>query len=188
MAEPKQRLTIEEYLAFERQSETRNEYLDGEIFAMAGASRIHNLIAGNIFATIHNQLREHPCEPYTEAMRVRTPSDLFTYPDVVVACGEPEFDDSALDTLLNPTLIVEVPSSSTEAYDRGIKSERYRSILSLSEYALVAQDRIHVEHYVRQPGGRWLLEELSDLGRILELPSIGCRLALGEIYARVFSA
>ncbi len=186
-SEPKQRLTIESYLTFERQAETRHEYLDGEIFAMAGASRIHNLIVGNTFAAIHNQLKGRPCEPYTDNMRVRTPSsDLFTYPDVVIACEEPKFEDSELDTLLNPTLIVEVLSPSTEGYDRGIKSERYRSIPSLTEYVLVAQDRVHVEHYVRQAGDRWLLEELSDLGQTLELPSIGCRLALSEIYERVF--
>lgn len=187
-SEPKQRLTIEEYLAFERRSETRNEYLDGEIFAMAGVSRIHNLVAGNLFGEIRNQLKGRPCEAYTDNMRVRTPSsDLFTYPDVVITCEEPKFEDSELDTLLNPTLIVEVLSPSTEGYDRGIKFERYRSIPSLAEYVLVAQDRIHVEHYVRQTGGRWLLEELSDLGKILELPSIGCRIALGEIYERVAS-
>jgi Uma2 family endonuclease len=188
-SEPKRRLTVEEYLALERQSETKNEYLDGEVFAMAGVTRIHNLVAGNLFGEIRNQLKGRPCEPYTGDMRVRTPnSDLFTYPDVVVACGEPRFDDSELDTLLNPTLIVEVLSPSTEAYDRGIKAERYRSISSLSEYVLVAQDRIHVEHYVRQTGDRWLLEELSDLGQTLELPSIGCRLPLGDIYERVFPA
>ena len=185
-SEPKQRLTISEYLAFERQSETRNDYLEGEVYAMTGASRLHNLIAGNVFAEIRIQLKGRPCEAYTEAMRVRTPSDLFTYPDVVVTCGEPRFDDSELDTLLNPTLIIEVLSRSTEAYDRGIKSERYRSIPSLSEYVLVAQDRVHVEHYVRQPEDRWLLEELSDLGEILDLPAIGCRLPLSEIYYRVF--
>jgi Uma2 family endonuclease len=185
-SEPKQRLTVQEYLALERRSETRNDYLDGEIFAMTGASRIHNLIAGNIFAEIRAQLRGGPCEIYMEAMRVRTPSDLFTYPDVVVVCGEPKFADSELDTLLNPTLIFEVLSPSTEAYNRGIKSERYRAIPSLSEYVLVAQNRAHVEHYVRQASARWLLEELSEIERTLELPSTGCRLPLAEVYEKVF--
>jgi Uma2 family endonuclease len=188
-SEPRQRLTVEEYLAFERQSETKHEYLDGEIFAMAGTTRLHNLVAGNVFGEIRNQLKGRPCEPYTDNMRVRTPSSgLFTYPDVVVACGEPRFEDSELDTVLNPTLIAEVLSPSTEAYDRGIKAERYRSIPSLSEYVLVAQDRVHVEHYVRQAGEKWLLEELSELEQTLELPSIGCRLPLGDIYERVFPA
>lgn len=185
-SEPRQRLTIEEYLAFERQSETRHDYLGGEIFAMTGASRIHNLISGNIFGEIRNQLRRRPCEVYTEAMRVRAPADLFTYPDVVVVCGKPSFDDLEFDTLLNPTVIFEVLSPSTEAYNRGIKSERYRAIPSLSEYVLVAQERIHIEHYIRQASGRWLLEELANLGETLELPSIDCRLSVAEIYEQVF--
>jgi Uma2 family endonuclease len=187
-SEPQQRLTIEEYLAFERQSETKHDYLDGEIFAMTGASRIHNLIAGNIFGEIRTQLRKRPCEVYTEAMRVRASADLFTYPDVVVVCGEPSFDDSEFDTLLNPTVIFEVLSPSTEAYNRGIKSEHYRAIPSLSEYVLVAQKRIHIEHYVRKESGWWLLKEMSNLGEELELPSIDCRLSLAEIYEQVFPA
>jgi Uma2 family endonuclease len=185
--DPHQRLTIQEYLAFERQAETKNDYLDGEIFAMTGASRVHNLITGNISGEIRNQLKGRPCEVYSESMRVRTPGDLFTYPDVVVVCSEPEFIDGQFDTLLNPTMIVEVLSTSTEAYDRGIKSSRYRSISSLSEYVLAAQDGIHIEHFLRQSADRWLLEEFSDLGQMLELPSIGCRLPLAEIYDRVFS-
>src|SRR4051812_12818052 len=115
--DPHQRLTIQEYLAFERQAETRNEYLDGEVLAMTGASRAHNLIAGNIFRELGNQLRRRSCEIYAEAMRVRTPAGLFAYPDVVVVCGEPQFDDSYFDTLLNPTVLVEVLSPSTEAYN-----------------------------------------------------------------------
>jgi Uma2 family endonuclease len=187
-SDPHRRLTIPEYLACERQAETKNDYVDGEVFAMAGASRAHNLIAGNVFGEIRNQIRGRACEAYTENMRVRTPDDLFTYPDVAVVCGEPRFDDSELDTLLNPILIVEVLSQSTEAYDRGIKSERYRSIPSLAEYVLVAQERVHVEHLLRQGTDRWLLEELSDLGRTLELPAIGCRLPLSDVYERVFPA
>jgi Uma2 family endonuclease len=185
--DPRQRLTIQEYLAFERQSETKHDYFEGEIFAMSGASRIHNLIAGNIFGEIRNQLRGRPCEAYMEAMRVRTLDDLFTYPDVVAVCGEPQFADTEFDTLLNPVLIVEVLSPTTEGYDRGLKSSRYRSIPTLVEYVLVAQDCCHIEHLVRQTdGGHWLLEEISDLGGTLELQSIGCRLPLTEIYDRVF--
>jgi|SRR5215203_14583 len=185
-SDPHQRLTIQDYLAFERQSETKNDYLGGEVFAMSGASRAHNLITGNVFGELRNQLKGRPCETYSESMRVRTPTDLFTYPDVVVVCGEPRFDDEEFDTLLNPTLIVEVLSRSTEAYDRGIKSSRYRSISSLSQHVLIAQDRIQVEHFIRQAADRWLLEELANLGQTLELPSIGCRLPLAEIYDRVF--
>ena len=185
--DPRQRLTIQEYLAFERQSEIKHDYLEGEIFAMNGASRLHGLITGNLFGEIRNQLKGRPCEVYAESMRVRTPDDLFTYPDVVAVCGEPQFDDTEFDTLLNPMLIVEVLSPTTEGYDRGLKSSRYRSIPTLVEYVLVAQDRCHVEHLVRQTdGGHWLLEEIPELGGILELPSIGCRLPLTEIYDRVF--
>ena len=117
-------------MAFERQVETRNEYLDGEVFAMTGASRNHNLIAGNLFGEIRSQLKGRRCEVYQESMRVRTPAGLFTYPDVVAVCGEPRFDDSHLDTLLNPILVVEVLSASTAAYDRGAKAAQYRSIPS----------------------------------------------------------
>lgn len=183
--DPHQRLTIQEYLAFERQAETRNDYWDGEVFAMTGASRIHNLIAGNIFREIGNQLRRRPCEAYMEAMRVRTPAGLFTYPDVVVICGEPRFDDTYFDTLLNPTLIVEVLSPSTEAYDRRTKSDSYRSIPSLAEMVLVAQDQPRIEHSSRH-GTEWRRNDLTSLEHPLEMPSIGCKLLLGDIYERVF--
>jgi Uma2 family endonuclease len=183
--DPQQRLTIEDYLAFERASETRHDYLDGEVFAMTGASRAHNLIAGNIFREIGNQLRRRPCEVYPEAMRVRTPAGLFTYPDVVVVCGERRFDDAHFDALLNPTLLVEVLSPSTEAYDRRTKSLHYRSIPSLAEYVLVAQDQIWLEHYARQED-EWLRSDLNALEQRLAMPAIGCTLLLGDVYERVF--
>jgi Uma2 family endonuclease len=184
--DPHQRLTIPEYLAFERQSETRHDYLDGEVFAMTGASRPHNLIAGNIFREIGNQLRRRSCEVYMEAMRVRTPAGLFTYPDVVAVCGEPRFDDIHFDTLLNPTLLVEVLSPSTEAYDRKTKTVQYRSIPSLEEYLLVAQDQIRIERWSKDGEDEWQSQDLTGLEQILELPSIRCRLLLGDIYERVF--
>jgi Uma2 family endonuclease len=184
--DPHQRLTIAEYLAFERQSEMRHDFLDGEIFAMTGASRIHNLIAGNVFREIGNQLRRRSCEAYMEAMRVRTPAGLFTYPDVVVVCGEPRFDDTRFDTLLNPTLIVEVLSPSTEAYDRRTKSDHYRSIPSLAEIVLVAQDQPRIEHSSRQETG-WRRNDLTSLEHRLEMPSIGCELLLHDVYERVFA-
>jgi len=183
--DPHQRLTIQEYLAFERQSETRNEYLDGEIFAMTGASRAHNLIAGNIFGEVRNLLKRRSCEVYQEAMRVRTPAGLFTYPDVVVVCGEPRFDDIHFDTLLNPTLLVEVLSPSTEAHDRKTKATQYRSIPSLSEIILVAQDQVRIEQYSRH-GDDWRQGGLTSLDQLLEMPSIGCTLLLSDVYERVF--
>jgi Uma2 family endonuclease len=184
--EPKPRFTPEEYLALERQVEGRNEYLNGEIFAMTGASRRHNIVTGNIFAALHAQTRKGgTCEVFASDMRVRV-LDLYTYPDVVVACDKPRFEDGELDTLLNPVLIVEVLSKSTENYDRGTKFAQYRTLPSLSEYLVLAQDRVHVEHFIRE-ADRWVMTETDDLARTLELPSIGCTLVLSDVYDRVFS-
>lgn len=187
--QPSRRVTIDEYLALERPAETKSEYLDGEVFLMTGASRKHNLVAGNVFASLHAQLRDRACEAFAGDMRVRiSATNLFTYPDVVVVCGEPAFDDAELDTLLNPMLIVEVLSKSTEDYDRGTKFAHYRTLPSLREYLLLAQDRVHAEHFVRQDADRWLLTETDAAGATLVLPSIGCRLALADVYARVLLA
>lgn len=184
-SEPKPRFTPEEYLARERQSEGKSEYLNGEIFAMTGASRRHNRIALNVAFTLDSQLRGRDCEVFASDMRVRV-LDLYTYPDVVVACDEPRFEDRELDTLLNPILIIEVLSKSTEDYDRGTKFAQYRTLPSLSEYLVLAQDRVHIEHSIRETD-RWTLTETDDLARTLELPSIRCTLALSDVYDRVFS-
>lgn len=150
---------------------------------MTGASRKHNIIAGNAFAALHGQLRGRGCEIYTNDMRVWIPAvDLFTYPDVVVACGHPDFMDTEVDTLLNPTLIVEVLSPSTESYDRGMKYSYYRTLPSLAEYLILAQNRVHAEHYTRQGNGGWLLTETDRREDVLELPSIACTLALADVY------
>ena len=185
-SEPRPRLSIPEYLALERESETRYEYLDGEIFVMACPSFFHGIIAGNVFGHIWTQCRGRACQVQQESRRVRTPSGLLTYPDVVAFCGEPKFDDTEFDTLLNPALIVEVLSPSTQDYDRGTKFAHYRSIPSFTEFVLIAQDRVHVEHFRHQGNDGWLLIDLDDLSQTLELPSIGCRLTLAEIYERVF--
>jgi Uma2 family endonuclease len=127
--------TPEEYLALERKAEYKSEYVDGEIFAMSGASEPHNVIAGNIFASLHTQFRGRPCRAYTSDMRVHVrPGKAYTYPDVVAVCGEPLFHDTYKDMLVNPTVIVEVLSPSTEAYDRGDNSLRYRQLASIQEY------------------------------------------------------
>jgi Uma2 family endonuclease len=179
------RFTPEEYLVLERKSQTRNEYHDGDIFAMAGASRAHNLIAGNLNREIGNQILDRPCESYVSDMRVWIEATgLFTYPDVVVVCGEPGFQDSELDTLVNPTVIAEVLSPSTEAYDRGIKFGHYRRIPSLREYVLIAQDRMLVERYTRQADD-WLLSELNHPDQLLRLESIGRQVLLSRIFAKV---
>lgn len=185
--DPKQRLTIQEYLTLERQSETKSDYLDGEVFAMAGASREHNLISLRIASSLDTQLDEEDCEVYAHDMRVRTPDDLLTYPDVVVVCGERWFDDSEVDTLLNPIVIAEVLSPSTEDYDRLTKLEHYRKFPSLAEVLLIAQDRARVEHWVRQGDGRWMVEDIEDLEAVVELPSIGCSLDLKKVYRGVLT-
>jgi Uma2 family endonuclease len=179
-------LTPEEYLAIERKAESKSEYINGEIVAMTGASREHNLISVNLTRKISEQLIRRPCEMYASDMRVRVPSTrLYTYPDVAVVCGEPEFEDDYLDTLLNPTLIIEVLSESTEGYDRGKKFGFYRTIPSLAEYLLVAQDEHRIEQYAKQPDGRWLLSEYRSTEDVAELASIQCRLALKEVYDKV---
>jgi len=187
-SEPHHRISAAEYLALERQAATKSEYLHGEIFAMAGASRRHNRIVLNLGITLDPQLKGRGCEIFVNDMRVWIPAaDLFTYPDVAVACGEPELldaEDAEVDTLLNPTLILEVLSGTTETYDRGAKFEHYRTLASLAEYLLIAQDRVHIERFVRQGGGAWLLTETDRREEILELPSIGCALALADVYDR----
>lgn len=180
------RFTAEEYLALERQAESRSQYLDGEVFAMSGASREHNLIVLAIATSLYPQLDPGQCEIYANDMRVHIPATgLYTYPDVVAVCGEPRFEDEDLDTLLNPALIVEVLSPTTEAFDRGQKFAHYRSLPSLTDYLLVAQDRIEVEHFARREQGRWLLTAASRREDTVELPTLGARLALAQIYERV---
>jgi Uma2 family endonuclease len=179
-------ITPDEYLRLERQAEHKSEYVNGEIFAMTGASRKHNLVAGNIFGELRQQLKDRPCEAYMGDMRVKvTATGLYTYPDVVVVCGEPKFEDAYVDTLLNPTLLVEVLSQSTERYDRIAKSSYYRTLDSLAEHLLVAQDEVRLEQYVKQANGQWLLFECSSMDKVVELPSIGCSLALRDVYDKV---
>jgi Uma2 family endonuclease len=174
-----------EYLARERLAQTKSEYLGGYVVAMSGASRLHNYVVGDIFGELRGQLRDSPCDIFTGDMRVKvSETGDYTYPDVVIACGDVQFEDAELDTLLTPTAIIEVLSPSTEAYDRGDKFTGYRQLPTLQEYLLVAQDRPSVEHYIRQGDG-WLLTTVSDLDRSVALPSIGCELRLREIYRRV---
>ena len=179
-------ISPQEYLRRERLAEYKSEYLNGEIFAMTGASRQHNRITINISSSLNLQLKGRPCETYAVDMRVKVrASGLYTYPDVAVACGEPQFEDSEFDTLLNPTLLVEVLSPSTERYDRIAKTSYYRTIDSLAEHLLVAQDEIRLEQYVKSPNGQWLLAEYRDLDGVVELTSIGCELKLSDVYDRI---
>ncbi len=187
MGEPEALMSVQEYLAFERESEIRHEFVDGEIFAMSGASRKHNRISWNVVAALDPKLREGDCEGFVSDMRVRIPAtDVFTYPDVVVVCGEAQLqEEEGLEILLNPTLIVEVLSPSTEDYDRGRKFALYRSIPSLQLYLLAAQDRVHVERFERQESGLWVLYETDDLDEELELLAVGASLSLADVYYRV---
>jgi Uma2 family endonuclease len=185
-SQTKTRYTAEEYLAIDRQSDFKNEYFNGEIFAMTGASRKHNLITINVATSLNTQLKGRRCEVYANDMRVKVRSSgLYTYPDIVVVCGSPEFEDREIDTLINPALIIEVLSKSTEGYDRGDKFGHYRKVESLSEYLLIAQDKHHLEHYTRQSDNRWLLSETDDLQAHIQLPSINCELGLADIYDKV---
>ena len=176
----------EEYLRLERQAEYKSEYLNGEIFAMSGASREHNLLTVNIGRELSQQLRSRPCEAYMSDMRVKVRSvGLYTYPDVIVVCGEPQFEDHEVDTLLNPTLLIEVLSPFTERYDRIAKTSYYRTIDSLAEHLLVAQHEIRLEQYTKQPDERWALSEYTSLDTLVQLPSIDCSLKLSDVYDKI---
>jgi Uma2 family endonuclease len=183
--EPKTFLTPEQYLEIERKAEYKSEYFEGEMFAMAGAREAHNLIVANVLFQIYGQVRSGPCRVYPSDMRVRVSATGLTYPDIVVACEAPRFLDGERDTLLNPTLIVEVLSTSTEAYDRGRKFGHYRSIESLAEYLLVSSERIGAEMFTRQTDGGWLLTAAGDLKDTINLSATGCRLALADLYEKV---
>jgi Uma2 family endonuclease len=184
--QPKTFITPEQYLEIERAAEFKSEYYQGEMFAMAGAVRGHNLIVMNAAGLIWGQLRKRPCEAYSNDMRILIPATgLYTYPDLVALCGERKFQDARQDTLLNPNLIIEVLSPTTEAYDRGRKFDHYRSIESLNEYLLISCDRIHTDLFTKQPDGRWLLTSADKLEDSVDLPSIGCRLNLADLYEKV---
>ena len=182
----KTKLTSEEYLAKERKAEYKSEYFNGEIYAMAGANRKHNKIVGNLTGLVWQHLKGKDCEFYPNDMRVFVPkTGLYTYPDLVVVCGEPKFQDKVFDTLLNPTLLVEVISESTESYDRGKKFQHYRSIESLQEYVLVSQDEAGIEKYIKQGSGFWVLSEAFGLDAKIKLDSIDCEIALSEVFDKV---
>ncbi len=177
----------EEYLTKERESLEKHEYFDGEIFQMSGASDEHNTIAVNISSSLHFQLKKRPCKAYQSDMRVHIPkTGLYTYPDIAVVCGKPEFlPDGQLDTLTNPILIVEVLSASTEGYDKGVKFDNYRSLESLREYVLVSQDSKRVIRYTKQSDGSWNLMDFIGDKTEIELISIECSLTMDDIYDKV---
>ncbi len=182
----KLKITPRDYLDSERVSKIKHEYYAGQVYAMAGASERHNLVAMNIGASLHSQLRRRQCSVFPSDMRVKIAAmGLYTYPDISALFGAAQFEDEQRDILLNPTVIVEVLSPSTENYDRGKKFQFYRTLQSLVEYLLVAQDAMHIEHYTCQPDGRWLLAEFDQPTDVLHLASIGCDLALADVYEKV---
>jgi len=177
--------TAEEYLTLERSASYKSEFHDGQIYAMTGASRQHNLVSGNIYRELSLQLKKRPCEAYINDMRVKAvEANSYHYPDIAVVCGTPQFEDSHVDTLLNPTLLIEVLSPSTEAYDRGGKFAHYRKISTLYEYLLVSQDQPSIERYMRQ-GDVWILTEAVGPEASMSLESIDCVLSLREVYDKV---
>jgi len=181
-------VTVADYLAGERApgSVIRHEYLDGEVWAMAGESLEHSTICTHLIYLLVGQLRGKPCRALSPNMKVRTnPTGLYSYPDLTVVCGEPIFHDEHRDVLVNPTVIVEVLSPTTEAFDRGTKWICYQQIATLSDYLLIAQNRPFIEHYVRQTDGRWLYSIAESLAASVEIASIDCRIPLAEVYERI---
>jgi len=183
--QPRSRYTVPDYLALERTTEVRHEYLDGEVFAMGGASYLHTVVAANVARELGIQLKERPCRVSSADLRVKVShSGLYTYPDIVVVCGPPQLEQPG-DTLLNPVVIIEVLSDSTEAYDRGKKFEHYRAIESLTDYLLVSQDRYQIERFARDAGGRWIYSVASGSAASMPIESIGCTLPVGEAFSKV---
>jgi Uma2 family endonuclease len=182
---PEQFVSLEEYFALEETSEIKHEYYQGRTFAMTGASEQHNLITVAVVSKLNNQLEDKPCRPYSGDFRLKIEAvNIYTYHDLSVICGDTQFADGRKDTFLNPTLLIEVLSDSTEAYDRGKKTGFYRTIPTLREYLLIEQSSPHVERY-RRYGHDWILTEYSTMGDEVALDSIGCTLSLGEMYKRV---
>jgi Uma2 family endonuclease len=187
LSKPEHWISPEEYLEAERRAETKSEYFSGQIYAMSGASLRHNRLVANVVGTLYAQLKDGPCIVLPSDMRLRVPdTGLYTYPDVTVVCGDPKLEDAHKDILLNPTVLIEVLSDSTESYDRGRKFEHYRRIVSLQEYVLVSQTEPRIEVYRRQTAREWLLTEAVGLEEGVQLASVHAVLALSEVYARVF--
>ncbi len=179
-------ISSEDYLGLERKAEYKSEFYAGEVFALAGASVRHNLIAGNVLATLYRQIESGDCQVYPGDLRMKVPDiPYYSYPDVTVVCGPPLLEDEHRDNLLNPIVIVAVLSPSTDRYNRGSKFESYRRIETLREYILVAQDSYRVEHFDKQADGTWIFSELTGFDSILKLSSINCKLPLKNIYHKV---
>jgi len=178
-------LTPEQYLEIERAAEFRSEYLNGEMFAMSGATARHNIVVNNLGRALHAQLRGR-CRYFTTDLRLLIPATgLYTYPDLMVICGEIEFSGDRQDIVTNPRFIAEILSKSTADYDRGGKFVHYRSLPGLADYMIAAQDSVRVEHWSRQPDGSWVLREYSSLADAVQIASVGAEVRLASIYEDV---
>lgn len=184
---PQHYYSLDEYFALEHAGDARYEYWDGDIFCMSGGSKEHLQICDNVFFRLREKLSGGLCRAFSSALPVKTPSLLpYRYPDVTVACGDLRFERMrGVDALINPVLIVEVLSPSTELRDNEAKFKAYQTLPSFREYLLIAQDKVHVTHYVRQADGQWTREDVTDFDAVLTLESIGCTLSLREIYEEV---
>jgi Uma2 family endonuclease len=180
----KEPITVAEYLAFEEKSKRKHEFMDGEIFAMAGVKRNHSTISQNISRRAGNQLEDKPCKVHGSDIKIRIREGHYVYPDVSVVCDEIDFDSNNT-TLLNPIVVFEVLSKSTEARDRGDKREDYLNLESLRDYVMIAQNRVRVEHYSKIQKGKWTFEVLENIEDVLVLDSIECQISLKNIYSKV---
>lgn len=179
------KMTVEDYLAYEQETGIKHEYIDGDIFAMAGGSRRHNTIATNCSGELREQLRNTACQAFNSDMKVKISDVKFVYPDFTVVCGEQHYADEAETMLINPTLVGVVMSPSSADYDQGTKATYYRSLPPLQAYLLTDQDKPYAQLYTRTSMG-WLLQEFEGLDRIVPLDAIGCELKLTEVYLDVF--
>ena len=176
--------TVQEYFELERASEVRHEYIDGEIVAMAGETPIHNVIAGNVYYRFRSAFEIRQCEVYIEGVRTRVSPTRYRYPDIVALCGEAKFDEDKPPLLLNPQVIVEVLSASTESTDRENKFDEYRQLETLTDYVLVAQDRVEVTHYARQSARQWLVTIYVEPNAALSFPSLEVSLTVADVYRK----
>jgi Uma2 family endonuclease len=185
-AQPSEYLTLQEYFTLEESSDHKHEYYRGAIYAMTGASARHNLLVANVIGLLHGQLRKSACRVFPSDLRLKIEATgLYTYPDISVICGGLQFDAGRQDTVTNPTVLIEVLSPSTENYDRGKKFEHYRTLESLQEYIVVAQDRVHIEQHIRQDERRWLLVDFFAMDQIIQLGAVDCALPVELVYEYV---
>ncbi|MCI5151332.1 MAG: Uma2 family endonuclease [Candidatus Electrothrix sp. MAN1_4] len=179
-------MSPEEYLNIERRSTHRSEYVDGEMFAMAGATRQHNRISSNLVSEINQHIKSGDCNIYSSDLRVHVPSTgYFTYPDIVITCGKEEWTDTHNDVLVNPLVIIEILSDSTASIDRGKKFEQYRELASFVEYLLIEQRTPHIEQYILYDAQEWRYRTIRGIDEQIIIQAIDCTLLLCDIYHKV---